>query len=81
MCSVVRHFVGDCWHPTSLELDIPRPQRVSELEEAFACPITFEANAIGIAFSRDLLPSQNLVAVASRKTSLSDVFRSRGTDT
>jgi AraC-like DNA-binding protein len=77
LCNIVRHFVGSDWNPCALELDLPKPTRISEFEDVFACPIAFGSNSIGIAFKQDELSSRNPVAASSAAVSLAEVVRSR----
>ncbi len=76
LLSLFRAYLPEGWRPLRIELDIETPRRTSLFEDAFQCPVHFNANAVTIVFER-----HHLMA-ASRRAShpivtIEDVARER----
>lgn len=55
LLSLCRAFLPAPWHPHRIELDIARPECPDAFEEAFGCPVVFEAPVLAVSFEARLL--------------------------
>jgi AraC-like DNA-binding protein len=50
LLSLVKAYLPDHWRPLRVELDIAAPRQISLFEDAFQCPVHFNAPAVAIVF-------------------------------
>jgi AraC-like DNA-binding protein len=55
LVSICRAFLSAHWRPLRIELDIPRPRRPNVFEDAFDCPVLFDAPRVSVCFEATLL--------------------------
>jgi AraC-like DNA-binding protein len=55
LISLCAPYVFRGWRPRRVELDIPRPQRTETFEDAFGCPVRFDAPAVTVVMDRACL--------------------------
>ncbi len=77
MLSLCREFLPARWRPLRLELDFPTPGRPSIFEDAFECPVIFDAPELLICFE-----SSGLIRRSSRggeypRLTVGDIARAR----
>lgn len=77
MLDLLRSYAPPGWRPLAVELDIPRPRLTERFEEAFGCPVLFDAPLIAVRFAADLLAARRPAAVGRRLVTIEDVARSR----
>lgn len=77
MLSLFRSYLPSNWLPRHVELDIPRPRSASFFEEAFSCPVVFDASAVSICFDARLLNGPATRHPSTRLVTIEDVARSR----
>lgn len=77
MLSLFRSYLASNWLPRHVELDIPRPREASLFEEAFACPVVFDASAVSICFDAHWLNGPASRRPSMRLVTIEDVARSR----
>jgi AraC-like DNA-binding protein len=77
LLSLVRSFVSPVWRPQMIELDIPRPRSPTPFEDAFSCPVAFDAAGVSIHFDAHLLDRPAVRAADMRLITLEDVARGR----
>ncbi len=75
--SVFSYYLGRSWVPEWVELNIPKPHGWSVFEEAFGCPVVFDAANVAIVFQRECLESPAPENDVSCAPSLFDVSRER----
>lgn len=76
MAQLCRSCAPPGWQPLAIELDLPRPRSATRFEDAFGCPVRFEAAAIAVLFPAGLLAAR-MPAAARPLLSLADVARAR----
>lgn len=61
LLSVCRSYLSPDWRPVRIELDIRKPQKIDVFEEAFGCPVVFDAPEMSIVIARHDLaaPARN----------------------
>lgn len=76
---LLRTYAPSGWRPLAVELDIPRPRHSTRFEEAFGCPIHFDAPFVAIRFAADILRARAPAVGAARRrpVTIEDVARSR----
>ncbi len=52
LLSIFRAYLPNSWRPLRVELDIPAPRQASLYEDAFECPVIFDAPAVTIVIER-----------------------------
>lgn len=76
LLSLFKAYLPANWRPRRVELDIERPAQVAPFEDAFQCPVRFNAPAVAIVFER-----RHLTAVSTRMSgpfvTIEDVARDR----
>jgi len=77
MLSLCRAFLPDRWRPRHVELDIPRPRRVTEFEDTFQCPVVFDAPDVAISFEAKLLDARHKGPPPRRLITPADLARAR----
>jgi AraC-like DNA-binding protein len=75
--SLCRAYAGPGWRPLSIELDIARPRAAGRFEEAFLCPVRFDAPAAAVAFAGSLLDAGRRPGPRARLLTIEDVARAR----
>ncbi len=77
MLSLLRSFFPSSAQPGIIELDIPRPRSSTPFDDAFSCPVAFNAAGVSISFDAHL-PDQPATAHSrARLITLEDVARGR----
>lgn len=61
--SICKSYLPAHWHPQRVELDIPKPRRPVIFEDAFACPVIFDAPTVSVC-----LDARNLKDGPSRQS-------------
>jgi AraC-like DNA-binding protein len=74
--SLCRSYLSPGWRPLRIELDIPRPRTATPFEDAFACPVRFDAPVPAVCFAAELLDAGGAPRRLRRLT-LEDVARAR----
>ena len=77
LLSLLRFYLPPDWRPLRIELDIERPRSATPFEDAFGCPVTFDAEAVSVVFDARLLHRNALPRSRARLLTLEDVARSR----
>lgn len=75
----IREYTGPDWMPDRIDLDIPRPQVTSLLEQMYPCQLHFDAPEYSMTFNRELLNLKRQSKMTRRPVTASDVMRSRFT--
>jgi AraC-like DNA-binding protein len=73
----VRRYTRPDWVPEVIELDIPRPPKTTDIEDAFRCRLRFGAPQLGVGFDPALLRSSRCAPMPEKLISLADVSRAR----
>lgn len=77
LLSLFSFYLPPDWRPHGVELDIPRPREVALFEDAFGCPVVFDAPAVTVCFDQQLLERPALPRERSRLLTPEDVARAR----
>lgn len=77
LLSLFRPYVPADWRPRGVQLDVPRPASAAAFEDAFACPATFGAPAIGVHFDAALLDHRAIRPAPVRAATLGELARAR----
>lgn len=77
MLSLCRSYLSPGWRPLRIELDLPRPRTATPFEDAFACPVLFDAPVAAVCFAAGLLDAGGAPRRSSRLLTLEDVARAR----
>jgi AraC-like DNA-binding protein len=77
LISCVRPYAGPDWYPDVIELDFPRPPRITEIEDTFRCRLIFDAAQVGVGFDPALLGNRRRQPLPELPTTLADVTRAR----
>ncbi len=77
LLSLLRSFLSPVWRPRMIELDIPRPRSLMPFEDAFSCPVAFDAARVSIHFDAHLLGRSVVRHGNARQITLEDVARGR----
>lgn len=77
LLSLFRAYLPPDWRPRSIELDVPRPANAGLFEDAFACPVAFDAPAVAIRFDASLLGRRVHRRAGPRPVTLGDLARAR----
>ncbi|MDN8613384.1 AraC family transcriptional regulator [Variovorax ginsengisoli] len=75
LLSLLRAYLGPDFLPRQIELDIPRPAASTPFEDAFLCPVLFDAAAVSVYFDSRLLDRQVHGPYQSRLVTVEDVAR------
>jgi AraC-like DNA-binding protein len=75
--SLCRFYLANGWRPQRIELDVPRPRSAAPFEEAFGCPVGFEAADVAVRFPSHLLDAQGPPRRSQRLVTIEDVARAR----
>jgi len=65
------------WRPLAIDLDLPRPQSAARVEEAFGCPVRFDARATAVLFAAGLIEARQPATAGRRLLTIEDVARAR----
>ncbi len=77
MQNLCRAFMPRGWRPVRIELDIPRPSRGARFEDAFQCPIVFDARAVSVVFETEPLLRASGRRAAPQTLTIDDLARAR----
>ena len=77
MLSLCREFLPARWRPLRLELDFPAPGRPSTFEDAFECPVFFDAPELLICFESPGLMSRSSRGGECSPLTAGDIARAR----
>ncbi|MEJ8574265.1 AraC family transcriptional regulator [Microbaculum marinum] len=77
LLSICREYLPAHWRPLRVELDFPMPNRPSEYEEQFKCPVWFDAAAPAVCIDAHQLSLSKNRSDTRRLLTLSDVAGSR----
>ncbi|MFO1142147.1 MAG: AraC family transcriptional regulator ligand-binding domain-containing protein [Amaricoccus sp.] len=58
MLDLVRTYAPPGWKPDAIELDLPRPRGRGRFDEAFGCPVRFDAPSVAVRFAAGLLDAR-----------------------
>ncbi|MCC7046641.1 MAG: AraC family transcriptional regulator, partial [Alphaproteobacteria bacterium] len=75
--SVCRQFLPAEWRPNRIALDFPRPARAAIYEDAFKCPVAFDAPRISVYLDADHLLAEPTQQPARLLVTVDDVARAR----
>lgn len=75
LLSVLRAYLGARFVPDRIELDVPRPASSSPFEDAFLCPVVFDAAAVSVCIDAALLKRQARNRLQSPLVTIEDVAR------
>ena len=73
----VRPYAGPDWYPDVIELDFPRPPRITEFEDTFRGRLIFDAAQVGVGFDPALLGNRRRQPLSELPSTLADVARAR----
>jgi AraC-like DNA-binding protein len=73
----VRRYTRPDWVPDVIELDVPRPVKPTDIEDAFPCRLKFGAPHLGVGFNPAVLQSSRRAPMPKTLTTLADVSRAR----
>ncbi|MEN4919158.1 helix-turn-helix domain-containing protein [Achromobacter spanius] len=76
VCSILRAYLGAGFLPHRVELDVPRPPTCTHFEDAFRCPVLFDAPTISICIDAPLLKRQAPARDPPALITIEDVARS-----
>jgi AraC-like DNA-binding protein len=77
MLSLCRAYASPGWRPLRIELDIARPRSIGRFEEAFGCPVRFDAPTAAVCFAPHLLDARRPPRARPRLLTIEDVARAR----
>lgn len=77
IANLCRSCASPGWRPLGIELDLPRPRSADRIEEAFGCPVRFEAPAPAVLLPALLLEARLPAAPGRRLLTIEDVARAR----
>lgn len=77
IASICRIFLPANWRPRRVELDIPKPRRPGLFEDAFECPIVFDAPTIAVCLAEDQLRARSPQRVTHSLITVEDLARAR----
>ena len=72
---LLRQYLSSDWRPRLIELDIPRPRSTARFDDAFSCPVAFDAAGISVQFEAHLLDRPAARRPRARLLTLEDVAR------
>jgi len=75
--SLCKAFLSTDWRPQRIELDIPRPQRIWMFEDAFGCPVLFDAPQVEVCLDAGRLHEDPLQHAARSLVTVKDLTRAR----
>jgi AraC-like DNA-binding protein len=75
--SLCRSFLPAHWRPRCVELDIPKPHRASIFEDAFECPVLFDAAEVAVFLDTSCLREESLRHGARSLITIEDLARAR----
>ncbi len=75
--NIFRYYTGPDWFPEIIEVDAPQPSSPSALEEILPTEIHYNAECIGLAFSREFLTLRRQAELPLGHTTFSDALRAR----
>lgn len=75
--SLCKSFLPVDWRPRRIELDIPRPHRAGIFEDAFECPVLFDAGEIAVCLDTNRLHEESLRHNARSLVTVEDLARAR----
>lgn len=77
LISLCRSFLSPHWRPKRIELDIPKSRRPMAFEDAFGCPILFDAPSVAACFEAGLLHAGRAPHRAATLITIDDLARTR----
>ncbi|WP_162409843.1 AraC family transcriptional regulator [Acuticoccus sediminis] len=77
MLSLCRAYLSPAWRPLQIDLDIPLPTRPAAYEDAFQCPVRFDAPVAAVWFEAHLLRAPRRGHQIRRLLTVEDVARAR----
>ncbi|WP_181164556.1 AraC family transcriptional regulator ligand-binding domain-containing protein [Amaricoccus solimangrovi] len=77
LLDLIRSYLSSDWRPELLTLDILRPRKAAPFEDAFLCPIAFEANAVSVFFGARFLNHSRRRHLRTGHLTLEDLARQR----
>lgn len=75
--SICRSYLSPSWRPLRVELDVPRPPSPRVFEEAFGCPVRFDASAPAVCLDVQALAARRTPPSLARAVTLQDVAAAR----
>jgi AraC-like DNA-binding protein len=73
----LRQYVQADWMPEVINFDLPRPTRITDIQDAFPCKLRFNAQRLGIGFDPAILRNRPRHPLPENRTTLADVSRAR----
>jgi AraC-like DNA-binding protein len=77
LVSLCKSFLPAGWRPQRIELDIPRPRRIGIFEDAFGCPVLFDASEVAVCLDTSRLHEESLRHSARSLITIEDLARAR----
>jgi len=77
MLSLCKIFLPDNWRPQRIELDIQRPYRTWIFEDAFQCPVVYDAPIVSVCFDARFLRNGPSRHIRRSLVTPEDLVRSR----
>jgi AraC-like DNA-binding protein len=75
--SLCKFYLSDDWRPERTELDIPRPDRSGIFEDAFECPVYFDAAQVAVLLDTERLSEASKNYTAGSPVTVEDLARAR----
>jgi AraC-like DNA-binding protein len=75
--SLCKSFLPADWRPQCIELDIPRPRHTWMFEDAFECPVLFDAPQIAVCLDASHLNEESVRHTACSLVTVKDLARAR----
>lgn len=77
LLSICRSYLPPSWRPLTIELDLAKPPNFRAFEDAFDCPVHFDAPAPAVWFPVECLAAKRRAAPAGKTVTLQDVAAAR----
>ncbi|MBU3031728.1 AraC family transcriptional regulator [Paracoccus marinaquae] len=77
MLSLCRHYLGNSWLPSAIELDVPKPVDAHAYEDAFQCPVLFDRPSLALLFDAAFLGAATRISPQINIATIEDVAIAR----
>jgi AraC-like DNA-binding protein len=77
LVNLCRSWAPPGWAPLMVHLDLARPRSTVRFEEAFGCPVRFEAPAVAVRFAAGLLDVAHREVTGRHRITVEDIARAR----
>ena len=77
IASLCRAYLPEGWRPLAIELDLPTPPRPQRFEEAFGCPVRFDAPRVAVWLAAESLRQRPARPLPQPLLTVHDLARAR----